>query len=1527
MPVWWVSEPLLNLRIEDEPLGYQPSRGNRVAFRISYRQRGYPSIASTYATTPLPPEIFGLGPNWSCSWRFFVHYDLNYGVATVVRPGSGGLRYGNDTLFWQDHNQLNEVWTSGTLVAFTFDYPTGARATFGKRSSLSDGNDYYFITSFSDPAGRVTTYTYDTQPSVVRLVSLTDPDSRVTHLYYDNSALSNQVTRVVDPFNRTTTLQYNSDVNSSFFGALTNLTDVASLPTSFSYQVGTNASGTALTSLWITNMTTPYGPTGFRYGGIDAGENTSYQYGNQVNRFVEISQPNGGKQLFLARDVCTQLSPSDPTPFLPDSYAGSQVPNTTNANFSIANTLDNVDQANRNSFHWGPLQYAQLSSSYRSSGDVGNLTLADYKIARLRHWLILYNGFLSCALSLERAPSPDGSADGQITWYDYDGKPVPFGNNIKGTNNLPSLVARVLPDGTTQFTRYIRNQWELPTQEISTYTRPDGQVDVRTNTLIYAANGIDLVQQIGPNHEQVVSNYFNNTLHQPDASYDALNQETLYTYSANRQLTSVKNPSQLTTTNVYFSSGTYADWLDRTIDLEIKRTNAYAYTNGLVLTHTDERGLTTTNYWDDLQRLTRIDYPNGSVSNIYTYLDLTKTKDRMNNWTYFGYNAIRQKIAETNANNVVSRYGYCDCGSLLSVTNGWNTPVPQVTSFGYDYQGNRIYVTDADSNTTTNWFDSLGRVVQTGDYWGTNGFNYNNQGLLITNRNAFGVAQSTVYDIEDRPVYVTDANNVTVTNTYDSLGRLRTRGYPDGGVEKFGYSARGLIAYTNQIGLSNFFAYDEGRRKTFETNGNNELIRYTNNAAGDLLALTDGKVQTTRWNYDEFGRLTNKLDQAGVEILRYKYDADDRLTNRWSKAKGDTVYGYDAVGNLTSVNYPSSPDITRQYDWLNRVTNMVDAAGTTKYTYTMAGRLLTEDGPFTSDTVTNVYTGGLRTGLGLQQPTGVWTNLFAYDAAKRLTSVTSPAGTFSYQLAAGVPSRLPIKITLPNTSYITNIYDNVVRLTATYLKNSGNTTLDSYAYVYDPANERTNLTRADASTVAYKYDNIGQLKVADSSVNAEDWGYLYDAAWNLNKLTNNGVVNTFIVDNKNQLTNVYGNLCRYDSNGNLTNHASYPFCFYDDENQLVQASDETYGSYRSNFAYDGLGRLRQRLDYYWQVDNNQGPGEAPPQPGHWALTNTVLYIYDGMRVIQERDGSSTPTVSYTRGNDLSGSLEGAGGIGGLLARSHGYSSGDWTNHNVYFADGNGNITYMLNSSQSMVASYRYEPFGETISQSGTLADANRYRFSSKEIHSYSGMYYYGYRFYFPHVQRWINRDPIGEYGAMNLYAFAVNCPIDWVDVEGLSGVALAPAPGVARPANPIRFGPRIPPILGPVSLAVGVGMTGVLLIDSCYPPASPDPLPIPTGPPVVTYPGMPGGNPIPVNVTGPSTTCYNYTCRFGDPKKHPNYPKWKKCQDDAHKHYDRGFDRCDKLTEPAERTKCFDEIQEQLREDLKECRENFPLNP
>src|SRR5208283_1670844 len=100
--------------------------------------------------------------------------------------------------------------------------------------------------------------------------------------------------------------------------------------------------------------------------------------------------------------------------------------------------------------------------------------------------------------------------------------------------------------------------------------------------------------------------------------------------------------------------------------------------------------------------------------------------------------------------------------------------------------------------------------------------------------------------------------------------------------------------------------------------------------------------------------------------------------------------------------------------------------------------------------------------------------------------------------------------------------------------------------------------------------------------------------------------------------------------------------------------------------------------------------------------------------------------------------------GGLLART------DLTTITptpaFYHADGNGNVTALVNTQQMVVARYLYDPYGNILAQSGILAAANLYRFSSKEAHLNSGLVYYLYRYYDPNLQRWVNRDPIGEVG-------------------------------------------------------------------------------------------------------------------------------------------------------------------------------------
>jgi RHS repeat-associated protein len=164
-----------------------------------------------------------------------------------------------------------------------------------------------------------------------------------------------------------------------------------------------------------------------------------------------------------------------------------------------------------------------------------------------------------------------------------------------------------------------------------------------------------------------------------------------------------------------------------------------------------------------------------------------------------------------------------------------------------------------------------------------------------------------------------------------------------------------------------------------------------------------------------------------------------------------------------------------------------------------------------------------------------------------------------------------------------------------------------------------------------------------------------------------------------------------------------------------------------------------------------------------------------MRVIQERNINGVPTVAYTRGPDLSGTLKGAGGIGGLLARSEWNSVSSTWSHAFYHSDGVGNVTALAvpnGNDIALAGSYRYDPFGRLIGTPTGLAAINTQRYSSKDWHNASGFYYFGYRFYDPATQRWLNRDPIGEDGGGNLYRFNYNNSLAWIDPDGESPIGI-----------------------------------------------------------------------------------------------------------------------------------------------------------
>jgi len=145
-------------------------------------------------------------------------------------------------------------------------------------------------------------------------------------------------------------------------------------------------------------------------------------------------------------------------------------------------------------------------------------------------------------------------------------------------------------------------------------------------------------------------------------------------------------------------------------------------------------------------------------------------------------------------------------------------------------------------------------------------------------------------------------------------------------------------------------------------------------------------------------------------------------------------------------------------------------------------------------------------------------------------------------------------------------------------------------------------------------------------------------------------------------------------------------------------------------------------------------------------------------------GAETNTVEYVWGKDLSGSFQGAGGVGGLLYEKR--------NGAIYipYQDAFGNIMGYWDTNGVIVVEYTYDAFGKTIAQSGSMADVFRHRFSTKYYDSETGFYYYGYRYYFPELRRWLSRDPLEEEGGENLYLICSNDLLGSIDWLGLLDV-------------------------------------------------------------------------------------------------------------------------------------------------------------
>ena len=632
-------------------------------------------------------------------------------------------------------------------------------------------------------------------------------------------------------------------------------------------------------------------------------------------------------------------------------------------------------------------------------------------------------------------------------------------------------------------------------------------------------------------------------------------------------------------------------------------------------------------------------------------------------------------------------------------------------TFGYDGFGRQVAVTDPRIGTSVTHYNSKGLVDWTEDAASIRtAYVQNELGQTIEVIDALTNSTHTAYDIEGRPVGVWGATQ-PVFNEYDNYGRKSAI-----------YTLRdtSIVITGYQSFLDNKTAFDK-----------------------------------TSWLYDAATGLQTKKVYADGKGPSYTYTPDGKLaTRKW--ARGTVArYMYGTLGELLNIRYSdATPDVGFTYNRIGQQVTIMDGTGTRAFTYNDQLQLAAETNVLGQ--ITRTYDSlGRSSGFAICDLQTVITNYaiaYSFDNLGRFHSLQSLAnGSSNSWNYSFLPGSDMINSVSNNQTGIamSRIYEQNRNLIAGIANTAPTNLISQFTYINDAIGRRTQRidlsVQSASSTNLFVYNSRSELISAAMGLNL--FGYNFDPIGNRISAseTTNSVSSEFqyIVNSLNQYTNItkdaVANAPVMDTDGNMISYNDWTFS-WDAENRLVGASN---GATVLSFTYDYISRRVSKT----------------------ASGQTRQFQYDGWNMIAEHAGSSTNY--YVWGLDLSGSLQGAGGVGGLLA--------DVKNGATYYpcSDANGNITDYLQFQVSnftfqvsTVAHFEYSPFGQVTFQSGEMADSFAHRYSTKYWDSETGLYQFNYRYYHPEEGRFLGRDPIEESGGVMLYGYCGNDGVNGWDLLG-----------------------------------------------------------------------------------------------------------------------------------------------------------------
>ncbi|THT95972.1 RHS repeat protein [Lampropedia puyangensis] len=807
-----------------------------------------------------------------------------------------------------------------------------------------------------------------------------------------------------------------------------------------------------------------------------------------------------------------------------------------------------------------------------------------------------------------------------------------------------------------------------------------------------------------------------------------------------------------------------------------------------------------------------------SIVITYTYDTYGNTKtitDAEGNTTQLTYDLVGNPKTKTDPLNRVTTYTYNARSQLEAQTS----PMGHTSQVQYDDRGQRVKTTDPLGHFATTTYDKHGRVkTQTDQEGHTTSFEYNSYGDLIKTTSAEGVTNTTSYDSEGRPQTQTDAHNNVITYTYG---------------EKETANADLLISITYPKNLQTLYQYDQRGRRTVSTqkagsgaNIGQELRTITTyDAAGRTVATTSPADKTTTTDYDARDRIIKTTDpdnfstlysydiqdnqvtvtDANQNVHRFQYDKLSRLKEETRPEGGKTTYEYDNASQLKLRTNPDGDTNAIDYDDDGRIiketktSHVADAvrkaalSQVVTYSYNDAGQRtgyeqkdgagqLISQAIYTVDKLGRSQQEKITYGEGATQVTATigqtWngdgqktsqtypnntTANFTYD--KGYLKTASQPGTSDTITWASYDWNLPTEIQYPGAKR-TNSYDGFYRYQQIKTDSTAATQQNilNLAYQYDLDSNITQIQRQVGAniqgTTDYGYDNLDRLTSVQPSQSLQDLGlpteqYTYDPVHNRKSSAHQPGEWKYETGNRleqwgyEQSQINYG----YSEAGNITEevhtHASKTRTYeYDASERLTTVKDDNQTI--ATYQYDPLNRRISKT------------------VGQASTLQTTYFVYNNEGLLAEiRKTGSNQHQAKTYGWEPNAPW----GTKLIWQADHAQTPNNTTSSTYHFIQNDhlGTPQIATNRAGQETWSMVAESFGETTVSATASAELN-IRFPGQYFDQETNTHYNFHRDYNPAMGRYIESDPIGLDGGLNIYSYSDANGIMIIDPSGLKSV-------------------------------------------------------------------------------------------------------------------------------------------------------------